>query len=162
MKRIAGHVGCSCATLPPPPHRHLPCTKMLLAALLAVALKDPSIQSLPHAGLGLNVVGSIGGGRVASLCPSLYPRFCAVCCGKSSPPHVAACLERRLLLKKLHLLVEDGRQEEILTKCNYLLKIDICSLNATLAAAPIKIRITPHLVPRSGGRAVLCEWVPRL
>lgn len=44
------------------------------------------------------------------------PRFRIACCGESSPPHVAVCLGRCLLLLKLHRLVEDGRQKEILTK----------------------------------------------
>lgn len=125
-KRIAGHFCQGCETLlggggfPPPAsmHRGVPCS------LVCCCSKDPSTLSLP-----LQVAPSLTG-RVASPCPSLYPRFHEVCCGESKPPHLAACLGRRLLLTKLHRL--GGRWEEILIKLTTFKKINTCSLNVIL------------------------------
>lgn len=141
---------------PRPRHPEAPCSCARCCPQRPVNLVPTPCEAGP------SVVGSIGGRRVVSLCPSLYPRLREVC-GEPGPPRVATCLGRRLLLRKLHLLVEDGRETGGNShQINYLLKINMCSLNAILAAAPLKCsttRFVPLLVPGGGGRSWLCEWV---
>lgn len=116
--------------------------------------RPPSHSFLPHSRQGPSrSVPWLGGGKVAFSCPSWYPRFRA---GGSLFGETLSLQRKRL--------VEDRRQEEIFTKLTTFKKINICSLNVVLAAAPFKCgatRLTLRLLP--GGETGLgCAggWAP--